>query len=118
MQGFIHRNLGLCARHWMAPGPAPFPHNKPVTNRARIDKSAISVLRRLVPTPTLDSGDPYEKAGARTLNAAKMRVSFDIPSEPHETPAESLVITAYRLAYLLKLCGAVVVTYGIARAIA
>jgi hypothetical protein len=47
-----------------------------------------------------------------------MRVSFDIPSEPHETPAESLVITAYRLAYLLKLCGAVVVTYGIARAIA
>jgi len=43
-----------------------------------------------------------------------MRVSFDIPPERHETPIESLVITAHRLAYLLKLCGAVVVTYAIA----
>ena len=42
-----------------------------------------------------------------------MRLSFDIPPEPHETAVESLVISARRLAYLVKLCGAVAIAYVI-----
>ena len=45
-----------------------------------------------------------------------MRVSFDVAPEPHETAVESLVISARRLAYLVKLCGAVAIAYLIAGA--
>ena len=45
------------------------------------------------------------------------RVSLDLPAEPRETIASSLVISAHRLSYLLKLCGAVALAYLIARAL-
>ena len=46
-----------------------------------------------------------------------MRLRFDIPPEPHQTMAELLAVSAYRLAYLLTLCGAVTIVYVIARAV-
>jgi hypothetical protein len=45
------------------------------------------------------------------------RVSFDLPAEPRETIGRALVISARRLSYLLKLCGAVALAYVIVRAL-
>ena len=45
------------------------------------------------------------------------RVSLDMPPEPRETLAHSLVVSAYRLSYLFKLWGAVALAYVIARAL-
>lgn len=45
------------------------------------------------------------------------RVSFDLPPEPRETIWRSLVISARRLSYFFKLCGAVALAYVIARAL-
>jgi hypothetical protein len=45
------------------------------------------------------------------------RVSFDIAPVRHETVAQSLAISASRLAYFLMLCGAVAIAYVTARAL-
>jgi len=45
------------------------------------------------------------------------RVSLDIPPEPRETVAQALAVSAGRLFYPLKLCGAVALAYIIARAL-
>jgi hypothetical protein len=45
------------------------------------------------------------------------RVSFDLPADPRETLAQSLVVSARRLSYFFKLCGAVALAYVIARAL-
>ena len=43
------------------------------------------------------------------------RVSFDLPPQPRETAAQSLVVSARRLSYFFKLCGAVALAYVVAR---
>ena len=45
------------------------------------------------------------------------RVSFELPRAPRETATQALVVSARRLSYFLKLCGAVALAYGIARAL-
>ena len=45
------------------------------------------------------------------------RVSFELPAEPRETLGRSLAVSARRLSYFLKLCGAVALAYVIARAL-
>ena len=45
------------------------------------------------------------------------RVSFELPPEPRETLGRSVVVSAHRLFYFLKLCGAVALAYVVARAL-
>ena len=45
------------------------------------------------------------------------RVSFELPPEPRQTPAEALALSGKRLSYLLMLWGAVAIAYVVARAL-
>ena len=45
------------------------------------------------------------------------RVDLDLAPEPRETVAQALVVSAWRLFYLLKLWGAVAIAYVVARAL-